>query len=386
MLIPLRYNFRYLVTRWKSTAITAVTFALTVATFVIVMSLARGIERALTTTGNPLNVIILRAGAQAEGQSELSMEQYQIARSAPGVAKDAAGQPFAAPEILTLVNKPRNNGKPSNVQIRGVHPNAFALRPMVRIVSGRMFRPGLREVIVSRSVAGRFQGFGLGDRPKLGRGAFTVVGLFEAQQTAYESEVWGDYREVMQEFDRVRYSTVVVRATDPGAAERIQAYADKDRRLKLTAKNEVAYYAEQTKTAQPVRAFAMFLALTMAVGACFAGMNTMYANVANRTREIGTLRILGFRPGAVLVSFLIESVCLASLGGALGCLLALPINGLTTATTNFDSFSEIVFYFTITPELMMRGMMFAFGMGLVGGFFPAWTASRQPVLAALRQV
>ncbi len=386
MLIPLKYNTRYLVTRWKSTATTAITFGLVVATFIIVMSLSQGIERALNTTGNPLNVIIMRSGAQAEGQSEVSLDQYQIVRNLPGIVRGLDGEPLVAPEILTLVNKPRNDGKTSNLQVRGVHPNAFLLRPAVQIVEGRMMQPGLREAVVARSVSKRFQGFKLGDTPRLGRGRFTVVGIFDAQGTAYDSEIWADCKEVMQEFDRMNFSTVVVRAMDRASVGRMQDAVDKDRRLKLMAVDEEKYYADQTKTAKPVKAFAMFLAITMAVGACFAGMNTMYANVASRVREIGTLRILGFTPGAVMTSFLIESVCLALLGGALGCALALPINGLATGTTNFNSFSEIVFYFTITPGLMFKGMIFAAFMGLAGGFPPAWSASRQPVLAALRQV
>jgi putative ABC transport system permease protein len=386
VLIPLKYNTRYLVTRWKSTATTAITFGLVVATFIIVMSLSQGIERALNTTGNPLNVIIMRSGAQAEGQSEVSLDQYQIVRNLPGIVRGLDGEPLVAPEILTLVNKPRNDGKTSNLQVRGVHPNAFLLRPAVQIVEGRMMQPGLREAVVARSVSKRFQGFKLGDTPRLGRGRFTVVGIFDAQGTAYDSEIWADCKEVMQEFDRMNFSTVVVRAMDRASVGRMQDAVDKDRRLKLMAVDEEKYYADQTKTAKPVKAFAMFLAITMAVGACFAGMNTMYANVASRVREIGTLRILGFTPGAVMTSFLIESVCLALLGGALGCALALPINGLATGTTNFNSFSEIVFYFTITPGLMFKGMIFAAFMGLAGGFPPAWSASRQPVLAALRQV
>jgi len=284
------------------------------------------------------------------------------------------------------VSKPRRNGVTSNLQVRGVSLKAFQLRPAVQVVEGRMFRPGLREAIVARSVAERLLGFGLGDTPQLGRGRFTVVGIFDAQGTAYDSEIWADCKEVMQEFDRANYSTVVVRAADRAAVTGMETAVDKDRRLKLMAMDEEKYYLDQTKTAKPVKAFAMFLAFTMAIGACFAGMNTMYSNVANRVKEIGTLRILGFTPVAVMTSFLIESVCLALLGGALGCMMSLPIDGLATSTTNFNTFSEIVFCFTITPRLMLRGMVFAAFMGLAGGLLPAWSASRQPVLAALRQL
>lgn len=385
MWIPVKYNVRYLFTRWKSTAMTAMTFALVVATFVIVMSLAQGIERALCDTGDPMNVLVMRQGAQSESQSQISLEQYRVALGAPGIARNAAGEPLVAPELLTLVNRPRLNGKTANVQVRGVHANSYLLRPNVRLVEGRMPRPGLREAMVPRSISNRFQGFKLGDQPRLGRGPFTIVGIFDAQGTAYDSEVWADVQEIKQEFDRINYSSVAIRAASLEAVRQIQDYMAKDKRLKLMTKDEATYYAEQTKTAKPIKAFAAFLAFTMSIGACFAGMNTMYANVANRVREIGTLRILGFSRAAILACFLIESVCLALLGGALGCVLAMPINGLATGTSSFVTFSEIVFYFAITPQLMMRGMTFAALMGLIGGFMPAWTASRQPVLAALRQ-
>lgn len=386
MLIPIRYNLRYLAVRWQRTLIIGCTFGLVVATFVIVMSLSRGIERALKTTGDRLNVIVLRAGAQSEGQSEITRDQLHLIYAAPGIARDENDRPIAAEEIITLVNRPRRNGQTANVQVRGVSPNSFRLRPLVRIVEGRNFTPGMREAIVSRSIAGRFQGFGLGDHPRLGRGTFTIVGVFEAQGTAYDSEVWADCREIMQEFDRVNYSCVSVRARDAASVTTLAEFVDRDRRLKLVAKDEVQYYAEQTTTAAPVKAFAFFLAITMAIGASFAGMNTSYANVANRVREIGTLRILGFRPSAIMISFLLESVFLALVGGVLGCILALPVNGLATGTTNFGSFSEIVFYFTITPELMLKGILFAVVMGVAGGLPPAWSAARQPVLAALRQL
>lgn len=386
MLIPIKYNIRYLATRWKGTAMTAITFGIVVATFIIVMSLAQGIEQALTTTANPLNVLVMRAGAQAESQSQISMEQFQVIRNAPGIAHDTNGEPIVAPEVLIPVSKPRMDGKLASIQIRGGHRNSLYLRPAAHVTEGRMFRPGLREIIVARAVANRFQGFHIGDTPRLGRGNFTIVGIFDAERTAYDSEIWGDYQEIMQELDRTNYSSVAVRATDAAGAAAIKEYVEEDRRLKLMAKDEVKYYAEQTKTAGPVKAFAFFLAFTMAIGACFAGMNTMYANVANRVREIGTLRILGFRPMAVLLSFLIESVCLALLGGVVGCLMALPMNGLATGTTSFASFSEIVFYFAVTPALMFKGLLFAAAMGLVGGFLPAWTASRQPILAALREL
>jgi putative ABC transport system permease protein len=386
MFIPIKYNLRYLVTRWSGTLMTAGTFALVVAVFIIVMSLARGIERALAAAGDPLNVLIMRQGVQAEGQSSVELERYQVVRDYPGVARDENGEPLAAPEVIALVNKPRStDGKATNLQIRGVHPLAYKIRPIVRIVEGRAYRPGLREVIVSRSVSQRFQNMGIGDTPQIGKARMTIVGIFEARGSAMDSEMWADYKEVMQAFDRQSYSTVVLRARDAAAVEQIQKIVADDRRVKLTAKTETKYYQEQTATAAPLRAFGAFLAVLMSIGACFAGMNTMYASVASRVREIGTLRILGYTPFSILLSFLIESVCLAVIGGVLGCLLSLPINGLATGTTNFQTFSEIVFYFTITPDLMLRGLIFAAVMGALGGFLPALSAARQPILQALRQ-
>ena len=386
MLIPIKYNLRYLANRWPGTLMTALTFALVVATFVIVMSLARGIERALTKTGEPLNVLILRPGVQSEGQSSVGIERYQTIRNLPGIATDETGAPLVAPESLVLVNRPKApDGRPSNLQIRGVHPVAFKLRPAVRIVEGRTFRPGLREAIVGKSVAHRFLRTDMGDTPQLGRGKWTIVGVFEAEGSAYDSELWADTQEVMEDFDRDSYSTVVLRAKDKAAVESIQKIVDEDPRIKMTAKTEEQYYREQTQTARPLKAFGVFLAIIMSVGACFAGMNTMYASVANRVREIATLRVLGFQPVAILISFQIESIALALIGGAMGCVLSLPINGLATGTTNFETFSEIVFYFTITPDLMARGLIFAAAMGAAGGFLPAFSAARAPILQSLRQ-
>jgi len=386
MFIPIKYNLRYLMTRWTNTLMTAATFALVVAVFVIIMSLARGIERALTSTGDPLNVLIMRPGAQSEGQSSIDIERYHVVRSYPGIARDETGEPLAAPEIIVLVNKPKaGDGKPSNLQIRGVHPLVFKIRPEVQIVGGRVFRPGLREVIVSRSVSRRFKNMSIGETPQIGKVRMTIVGVFEARGSAIDSEMWADYQEIMQAFDRRAYSTVVVRARDAAAVDAILRTVAGDRRVKLSAKTEMKYYQEQTSTSGPLKAFGIFLAVIMSIGASFAGMNAMYASVASRVREIATLRVLGFTPFSILASFLIESVFLALIGGLLGCALSLPINGLATGTTNFQTFSEIVFYFTITPDLMLRGLIFAAVMGAVGGILPALAAARQPILQALRQ-
>ena len=387
MFIPLKYNLRYLIQRRTGTLMTALTFGLVVGIFIIVMSLSKGIERALVSTGDPLNAIVMRPSAQAESQSQVQIERYQIIRNFPGIARDEHGDPIVAPETFALLNKPKQpDGKPSNLQIRGIHPMSLKLRPQVRIVEGRMFRPGLREVVVSRRVSTRFQNLNLGQTIALRRGGWRIVGIFDAQGTAYDSEMWIDYQELMREFDHLAYATVVLRAVDEAALANIKQLLDADNRVKLTAKPETQYYEEQTRTSAPLRVFGVFLAIIMSVGACFAGMNTMYANVAGRVREIGTLRILGFTPLAIMASFLIESIALSLIGGALGCLLSWPMNGIATGTANFQTFSEIVFYFSITPDLLMKGMIFAALMGTFGGILPAWSASRQPIIGALRQV
>lgn len=387
MFIPIKYNIRYLMRRWSGTLVTVVTFGLVIAVFIIVMSLAQGLERAFVSTGDPLNVLILRPGAQSEMQSSVMISRYQTIRNYRGIARDSAGEPLVAPEVLIIVNKPKNpDGKPSNLQVRGIHPNSLKMRPELKIVEGRMFTPGMREAIVSKSVADRFMDMGLGATPHLGKGPWTVVGIFDAGGTAYGSEMWTDYQELMQEFDRDSYSTVVVRAIDKAAAADLARMVDEDTRVKLEAKTELQYYEEQTTSAGPIKALGAFLATIMAVGACFAAMNTMYANVAGRVKEVGTLRVLGFTRRAILLSFLIESMVLGLIGGLAGCLFSLPMNGIATGTTNFQTFSEVVFFFTITPELMMNGLVFAVFMGALGGILPAITAARKPIVDALRDV
>lgn len=398
MLIPIKYNLRNLARRWPVTALTAFTFALVVGVFVIVMALATGIEKTFTTSGDPLNVLALRSGAKSEGQSSVMIERYQIIRGLKGVARDDAGEPLAVPETIALINRPKKgDSKPTNLQIRGVHPLSFKLRPDVRIVEGRVFEPGRRELIVSKSVAERFtgdkpgEGFEMGMTPFLGKGNWTVVGVFDAGGTAFGSEVWTDYQELMEEFDRNAYNTVMIRAIDVGAVESIIRELDEDERIKLEGITETDYYAGQTVAARPIKFLGVFLAIVMSVGACFAGMNTMYAMVANRSREIGVLRVLGFPPRSIMTSFVLESILLAMIGGAMGCVLAWgyleyrAYAGSQIGTTNFRTFSEVVFNFRVTPQLVGLGMGFAFLMGLIGGLAPALAAARQTIISTLRQ-
>jgi putative ABC transport system permease protein len=385
MPIPLKYNLRNLIVRRTTTLMTALSVTATVVVFIALMGLAHGLETALTATGNPRNVLIMREGSQSEAVSFVSRENFQIIKYLHGIATDRAGNPWVDPELIILMNFPRrghNHG--ANVTIRGVGPDGPSLRPEFHLIAGRYFRLGLREVIVSKAISGRFQNCSLGDRIKFAKGYWTVVGIFDAGHSAYNSEIWTDVNDLAQDFDRNDYSDVVVRAQRAAAIHAIQSEADNDRRLHLKTETERNYYATQTSTAAPIRALGIFIAVLMAVGASFAAMNTMYAAVARRTREIGTLRALGFSRRSVLISFMLESVFIAVLGGILGGLIALPLNSVTAGTTNFITFSELAFNFQVTPSLFATGIVFAAIMGLLGGFFPAWRASHEPIVGALR--
>jgi putative ABC transport system permease protein len=385
MAIPLKYNLRNLAVRRTTTLMTAFSITLTVTVFVVLMALARGLETSLSATGHPLNLLVMRDGSQSETQSSVQRDSLQVIRYLDGIAKDEKGEPWVSPELIVLINLPRRGQEQgSNVTIRGLTPAGFSLRPEFKLVEGRQFRSGLREVIVSKKISERFQNCGLGDKVKFAKGYWTVVGVFEVGNTAYASEIWTDPEDLGQDFDRDAYSSVFLRAADSSALNRLKQQLADDRRLHLKAQTEREYYEKQTSSAAPIKALGIFIAGLMAIGASFAAMNTMYAAVARRTKEIGALRVLGFSRGSILVSFVIESILIALVGGALGCLLALPVNGVTTGTTNFVTFSELTFDFRITPRLLLNGLIFAVLMGLVGGFFPAWRAAHEDIVTALR--
>lgn len=387
MAIPLKYNFRNLVVRRTTTLMTAFSITLTVSVFVVLMALAEGLRSSLATTGSPLNVLILREGSQSETVSFVSRDSLQVIKYLDGIAKDDKGEPFVSQEEVILINMPKiGQAQGSNVTIRGVGPDGPALRPDFKMVAGRYFQSGLREVIVSKRISDRFQNCRLGDKLKFAKGYWTVVGIFEAGNSAYNSEIWGDVNDLAQDFDRENYSDVVVRSTDASAVAKLSDEISNDRRLHLKPQTERDYYAAQTQTARPIQAFGIFIAILMAVGASFAAMNTMYAAVARRTKEIGTLRVVGFSRWSIMVSFIIESVLIAGLGGLAGCLLALPINGVTTGTTNFVTFSELAFNFRVTPQLFVTGVVFSIFMGFVGGLFPAWRAAHENIVTSLRAV
>ena len=387
MALPLGYNIRSVLIRWRSTLATILGVALVVAVYVLVQSLAVGLQKASGSTGDPRNLMIVRRGSVAESGSMITREQFNAMHYVSEIARDARGEPLVSADTVIVLNLPRGDGRgEANVTLRGVSQGGFDLRPQVRLVAGRWFVPGRREVVISRRLAARFSHMNVGDSFKVGTRELTVVGWFDAQGSAFDSEAWMAADEVRAVFDRENYSSLLVRPVDEPARESLMRKWEKDKRLTVRVLPEVDYYKEQTKTAVPIRYLGNFLATTMSIGAIFAAMNTMYASVGARTREIGTLRVLGFRRRTVLLGFLIEGAVLALIGGALGCVLSLPMNGYSTGTISFETFSEVIFQFRITPWLAAKGMIFALVVGLVGSLLPALRASRLPVISALKSV
>ena len=387
MALPLTYNFRNVVVRWRATLATVLGIALVVAVFVLVQALATGLEKSASNTGDPRNVMIVRKGSTAESSSQVSLSQFQTLHYWPQIARDEKGVPLVSADVVTLISQPRIDGKgEANVSVRGLTPMGMLLRPQVKLIAGRWFVPGKREVAVSSKMAKRFAHFKIGDQFKTGANILTVVGEFDGGNSAFDSEVWMDADEARAIFDRESYSSVLVRAASPQAAQEIAKRLETDKRLPLRADSEVEYYAKQTATAMPIKILGNFLATAMSIGAIFAAMNTMYASVGARTREIGTLRVLGFRRRTILAGFIIEGALLAAIGGALGCLLALPLHGYSTGTMSFNTFSETVFQFRITPWLALKGILFAVVVGVIGSLLPAIRAARLPVIAALKEI
>jgi putative ABC transport system permease protein len=387
MALPLTYNIRNVFVRWRATAATIFGVALVVAVFVLIQALAVGLETASQNTGDPRNLMVVRKGSTAESSSQVSRQQFQTLEYLPQIARNANGQPLVSADVVVLVSLPRRENKgEANVSVRGITAIGMELRPQVSLATGRWFTPGKREVVVSKKLAERFANFSPGEKFKTGGHELTVVGQFDGHNTAFDSEIWLDADEARSIFDRDNYSSILVRTAGTNAAAEFLQRIESDKRLPLRVDAETKYYSEQTTTATPIKILGDFLATAMSIGAIFAAMNTMYASVGARTREIGTLRVLGFRRRTILAGFIIEGAILAGIGGVLGCLLALPLHGYSTGTLSFNTFSEVVFQFRITPWLAAKGIMFAVAVGIVGSFFPAIRASRLPVIAALKSV
>ncbi|HKO21308.1 MAG TPA: ABC transporter permease [Candidatus Eisenbacteria bacterium] len=384
--IPLAYNLRNLAARRVSTGLTALGIALVAWVFIFTLALAGGFQAALTTTGTPENAIIIRKGSTSELMSILSREAAGAIESQGEIAKATDGTPLAASELMVVWNLPRKSGTTTNVVVRGVGPKSFALRPHVKLVRGRMFRPGLDEIIVGKMVAERFRRCDVGDQLKLAGREWTVVGVFDSNGRTYDSEIWGDVELFMPVFDRPVYQSLTLRLAEPGYLAPLKKRLESDPRMDVEVDREDRFYAKQSgQLSTMLRVLGLFVTSIMSLGAIFGALNTMYAAVGTRTREIGTLRAIGFSRGAILTSFLIESVLLALLGGALGCLLALPVRSFTTGTMSFATFSELAFRFQVTPGMLVAGLAFSAFMGLLGGFLPARKAATMPIVDSLRQ-
>ena len=386
MAIPISYNVRNLVLRKGLTVMTAMGIALTVTTAIFLMALITGLDRAFVSSGNPLNVLVLRKGSEAELTGGFDRSLFPTLKELPGIAKDSHGEPMASGELVVVIVLPRSDGTGEvNVTVRGMMPDGLEMRPSAKLIEGRWFESGQREVVVSKSVRDRFSHAHIGDTMEFGKGSWKVVGVFDAGGSAYESEIWGDVNQMASDFDRRDgLSSAYLHATDPIAAEALKNRVSDDQRLKLEGYIEKDYYAKQTSSGTPIKIIGTVVAFIMAIGSIFAAMNTMYAAVAYRGREIATLRVIGFSRPAILTSFVLESLLLALLGAIVGIVLMLPFNGMETGTSNAVTFSEVVFALRITPAVAGRAIIFALIMGFVGGLAPAWHAARQNILAALR--
>jgi putative ABC transport system permease protein len=377
-----------MIVRKGTAAMTAMGIAMVVAVFVMTMAIAQGFRGALVASGSNENAILLRKGATSETVSAVLRPQLSIIEALPQIARARDGHPLASPELVVIISLPRqSDNKPANVPLRGVGPRAFEIRNTLKFVEGRRLTPGMREINVGKQAVGRFKGLTLGSDVKFGNTAWKVVGVFTADDASFESEVWGDVELMMPAFQRGGYQSVTVKLVDPSAIDSLQAAVAADPRLDLKPQRERDYYDGQSETTGTlIRVFATFVTAILSIGAIFGAMNTMYAAVAYRTREIGTLRALGFSRLRIVAAFLAESVALAIVGGAIGCLIALPVHGLSTGAMNMTSFSELAFKFRITPGLLLGGMVFAAVMGAAGGLLPAIRAARIPVARALREI
>ena len=389
MAIPLIYNVLSVKARWTSTIVAVAGIAGTVGVFIAMLSLAHGFKATLVSSGSADNVLITRAGATSEITSGVCIDSVKVIQDAPGIARGGEG-PLVSPEAVLMAPIPlRSTGTDANVMFRGVSPNVLAIRKNVKIIEGRMFRPGLTEIVVGKNAKTTYSGLTLGSNLKLGSANWQVVGIFDAGGSAFDSEVWGDPHLINGAYNRpdTLSQSVTVHLTSPAALQQLKDSLTRDPRLNVDVTREIDYYAKQsTRMTMLITRLGGFVALIMAIGAVFGALNTMYSAVAERGREIATMRALGFTTLNVLLSFLFEALLISLIGGILGCIAVLPLNGLTTSTMNFQTFSNLAFAFKITFDLLLMGILFALVMGVLGGLLPAIRASIRPVAVALREL
>jgi putative ABC transport system permease protein len=387
--IPVIYNFRSVKARWASAIVAVLGIAGTVGVFVAMLSLARGFKATLVSSGSADNAMVMRAGATSEMTGGVGIDAVKILQDAPGIARGPDG-PLVTPEVVLIAPIPLiSTGTDANVQIRGVSKNVLQIRNKVKIIEGRMFQPGLDEVIVGKNANKSYRGLTLGNTISLGNVRWAVVGIFDAGGTAFDSEVWTDAHLLGPAYNRpdTFFQSVTVHLTSPDALQQFKDAATSDPRLNVDVTREVDYYSKQsTRLTTLITVLGGLIAAIMAIGAVFGALNTMYSAVAERGREIATMRALGFGGPSVVFSFVIEALLIAFVGGLLGCLVVLPLNGLTTGAMNLQTFSHLAFAFKITPELLIKGIIFALVMGFVGGLLPAVRAATRPVASALREL
>jgi putative ABC transport system permease protein len=390
MAIPLSYNLRSLRVRWTSSVVAVIGIAGTVGVFVAVLALATGFKATLVASGSPRNALVRRAGSTSEMTSSLTLEQLRVIEDTVGVARGAEG-PLVSPEVVVIApfGLKKAPDADANVQVRGVSSKVMAVRDNIKIVRGRMFQAGLNEIIIGRNVENAYDGFSLGATKTFGGGTWTVVGVFDAGGSAFDSEVWCDQNVLSPMYKRPQnvYQAATVHLTSADDFQRFKDALTADPRLTPQIDREIEYYAKQSQTFTTlIRVLGGLVASIMAVGAIFGALNTMYSAVAERSREIATMRALGFGRLSVITSFTFEAICISLIGGIVGCIAVLPLNGFTTGTMNWQTFSHLAFAFRVTPQLLIGGLVFAVLMGILGGVPPAIRAARSTIAVALREL
>ena len=388
--VPISYNFRSIRARWTSTIVAILGIAGTVGVFVAMLSLARGFRATLVASGSPDDALVMRAGSTSEMMGGITLDSVKLVQDKPGVARDAAGQPLLTQEVVGVIPIPLiSTGTDANVEVRGVAPNVLQIRKFVKIVQGQMFHSGLDELVVGKNASKTYEGLTVGNTVNFGGGHWKVVGVFDAGGSSFDSEVWCDSRilnEVLKRPENI-FQSATVHLTSPAAFDTFKDSITSDPQLNLEVEREVDYYAKQSSAmTRLITVLGGLVAGIMAIGAVFGALNTMYSAVAERGREIATMRALGFSSWNVILSFLFEALLISFIAGVIGCVVVLPLNGMTTQTMNFSTFSNIAFAFKITFNLLVMGVIFALAMGVLGGLLPAVRAALRPVAVSLREL
>ncbi len=388
--VPISYNLRSIRARWTSTIVAILGIAGTVGVFVAMLSLARGFRATLVASGSPDDALVMRAGSTSEMMGGITLDSVKLVQDKPGVARDSSGQPLVTQEVVGVVPIPLiSTGTDANVEVRGVSPNVLQIRKFVRVVQGRMFHSGLDELVVGKNASKTYEGLTVGNTVNFGGGHWMVVGVFDAGGSSFDSEVWCDARilnEVLKRPDNI-FQSATVHLTSPAAFDTFKDSITSDPQLNLEVEREVEYYAKQSSAmTRLITVLGGMVAAIMAIGAIFGALNTMYSAVAERGREIATMRALGFSSWNVILSFLFEALLISLIAGIIGCVAVLPLNGMTTQTMNFSTFSNIAFAFKITFNLLVMGVIFALAMGVLGGLLPAVRAALRPVAVSLREL